>query len=547
MLLFCRTRFAELLSDMYEQTLNAVREQDIEFTPAELPKKTRHRLIKSLNSWNFEPHKLPDEERLSCTMILFEALYRIEGMEETVGISLKQIAAFVHHLRRIYRLENSYHNFEHALDVLQAIYCYLKSAGMVPPVSILFSDDRTWRPDKAWDSGPIVTSLQLVDLFVIYVAGIGHDVGHPGFTNMFMEKAQSPLSVVFDGKSALEHMHCQLLLRVMREHGFGALLSNPVHGLRARKLLWSTVLATDMSVHTKFMDDLKYHVAGGYSSIWDRQVLACQALIKCADISNPSRPYPVAKHWAMALASEWMSQADLEKYYDIKQTIPSVHGPLQEANSQVFFSSVFALPLLELTAQAIPEMTEYAQACSRNLCIWQDRAKKLNSNVSAQSEIPLLAAYPPHSPKAPADFQNAFPLTLPMRSFPASYTSQSVDPTPIWTKFLRPPSGPPTGSSSSSSSGSSASKRGRALAQALEETTPSVPSSPSESCHSFILSPHSDLSSSNLRPPSSCGSSAPLRHCLGGSDAIICAASKAARRKKGLFENRNSWSPPIAR
>jgi len=60
-------------------------------TPPELlPSATRHRLIRSLDSWNFEPHKLPEEEILSCALILFELLFRIEGMTDQVGVSLGQ-------------------------------------------------------------------------------------------------------------------------------------------------------------------------------------------------------------------------------------------------------------------------------------------------------------------------------------------------------------------------------------------------------------------------------------------------------------------------
>jgi len=49
---------------------------------------TRFRLIKYLESWKFEPYQLPEDELLSCTLILFEGLYRIEGLEEAVGVSL---------------------------------------------------------------------------------------------------------------------------------------------------------------------------------------------------------------------------------------------------------------------------------------------------------------------------------------------------------------------------------------------------------------------------------------------------------------------------
>lgn len=99
-----------------------------------------------------------------------------------------QLTSFLSHLREIYRRQNSYHNFRHALDVLQAIHVFLYSAGVVPPVSILMlrGDAKTWRPDKAVQSNPYLSCLGNQELFALYIAAIGHDVGHPGFTNNFM-------------------------------------------------------------------------------------------------------------------------------------------------------------------------------------------------------------------------------------------------------------------------------------------------------------------------------------------------------------------------
>ena len=51
---------------------------------------TRERLIHSLSSWHFEPHKLPEEEVIACSYILFEALYRIEHLYETVAVPLSE-------------------------------------------------------------------------------------------------------------------------------------------------------------------------------------------------------------------------------------------------------------------------------------------------------------------------------------------------------------------------------------------------------------------------------------------------------------------------
>ena len=60
-----------------------------------------------------------------------------------------------------------------------------------------------------------------------------------------------------------------------------------------RKLLLLTVLSTDMGVHDDFMNNFNKLILrtqnGPVDDLddFDTRVLVCQALIKCADISNP--------------------------------------------------------------------------------------------------------------------------------------------------------------------------------------------------------------------------------------------------------------------
>lgn len=92
---------------------------------------------------------------------------------------------------------------------------------------------------------------------------------------------------MYDDKSALEQMHYALLLQIMRHNGLGDILDRPHSGVRVRKLLSAVVLATDMSVHFDFMKNFTLLVRGTEYNLVDRTTLLCQALIKCADISNP--------------------------------------------------------------------------------------------------------------------------------------------------------------------------------------------------------------------------------------------------------------------
>jgi hypothetical protein len=101
------------------------------------------------------------------------------------------------------------------------------------------------------------------------------------------KNANTRLSLLFDHTSALEQMHYQLLKRVMRCHGLGVFLDDPLHGKHVREILRSSVIFTDMGVHSDFMAQFKKLIETGEGSISHRQVLICQALLKNADISNP--------------------------------------------------------------------------------------------------------------------------------------------------------------------------------------------------------------------------------------------------------------------
>ena len=149
--------------------------------------------------------------------------------------------------------------------MLQALHCYLLSAGMVPSVALLLKDENEpggmWTCAREHDSGPLVTCLTPREIFALYLAAIGHDVGHPGFNNPFMvslfvvvdvgsiiekffsqKNADVPLSRVYDNQSTLEQMHSYLLFMAMRQYGLGSLLDDSKSGMNPARPLASSYL-----------------------------------------------------------------------------------------------------------------------------------------------------------------------------------------------------------------------------------------------------------------------------------------------------------------
>ncbi|KAG2341633.1 HD-domain/PDEase-like protein [Suillus weaverae] len=508
------TRYAELLSDMYTHTQTTVSHHVHDISPIVIPAHTRVHLINSIDSWHFEPQNLPEEEVLFCAQILFESLFRIEHMREDIGVSLDDISVFLKHLQPLYCGHNSYHNFQHAVDVMQASQAFLCAAGVVPPVSILLDgDDCTWRPNKLGKEGRLAFDLNNTCLFALYIAAIGHDVGHPGLTNMFMKNAKAPLSDVYDNKSALEQMHCALLIQAMRHHGLGKLLERPDSGFR--KMLAGIVLATDMSVHYQFIRDFQSLVDGREYSLDRRQLLLCQAIIKCADISNPSRPPGVSHYWANALMAEWTYQASLEKRWSLPPSVTPSECPLDQVRGQIFFIGSYAKPLMDLVAQAVPEMETFACQCTTNLAMWVAR-KEVLSSVSAED-----SPYPPvviPCLRPPEDFLTSFPLTLPAFVLTADEPPASGE----WHSTY-----PPSDSSSSSDFGSDVHVDHPVIFPSL-----SPPASPAPSVgSSYALATRS--SSSSLASNTSDATQA------------MRAAYSASVRKKKSFHHRYSWNVTI--
>lgn len=82
-------------------------------------------------------------------------------------------------------------------------------------------------------------------------------------------------------------MHYALMVQIMRANGLAVLVDRPSSGQLFRKLLLNIVIATDMSVHDQFMRRFKELVDGKIQDTLEQRILVCQAIIKCADISNP--------------------------------------------------------------------------------------------------------------------------------------------------------------------------------------------------------------------------------------------------------------------
>ncbi|SCZ98798.1 BZ3500_MvSof-1268-A1-R1_Chr3-1g05628 [Microbotryum saponariae] len=349
----------------------------------------RCKLIASLQSWSFNAMGHSSDDLLSCVGIIFEGVRNMEG----VDFDLTQYRSLLLLLRSAYHARNGYHNFSHATDVTQACYSFLVRMGLAPPLYLLCEDDydanlgegrRKWRRNRAVEESGMGELLRPMDVFALMVAAIGHDVGHPGLSNAYMINARTPVAQIYDS-SVLENFHTVTLIHMLRRSGFGHLLGGEFgclgeNATEFRKVLEASILATDMSRHFSFVNEITdlgrrfdERRESDLGSLESDRLLLCSGLMKCADISNPTRPHRISRAWSTALLEEWSVQAATERQYGLPISVMTIDhvDTKAQAKSQVGFIDLFAKPLFDAMAKVVDEFADFAEKLRDGRIAWE--------------------------------------------------------------------------------------------------------------------------------------------------------------------------------
>lgn len=148
-----------------------------------------------IGSWGFRPHQLDQRDLFRVACLIFQSVLNIDGVVQ-LGLHYEAMKKWLFAVRAIYHAPNPYHNYVHAIDVLQATYQFLVRIGAAPPFEWLRDlqpGSTPWkrpseseRPSQGRGSARAREILRPQDVLAVVIAAMGHDVGHPGLSNAFM-------------------------------------------------------------------------------------------------------------------------------------------------------------------------------------------------------------------------------------------------------------------------------------------------------------------------------------------------------------------------
>lgn len=279
------------------------------------------RMGNSLDRWDFNSLVMGEDELLVSTFLVFRKM----KIFELLPVSEEKIKSFILEIRLQY-YRNPYHNFYHAVDVLQATMFIMKAINI----------EKMLRP---------------IDIFALLISAYCHDVGHPGCNNFFLTNQGSVLSKIYNDRSVLENYHLMLLYSTLDRDECNIFSGFTFSERRELKgFITESILATDMAHHQEWIDKLhcrlnscKSTTVFSLNNTKDRSVLGC-CILKCADLNNVARPYPIHETWVACLMKEYLDQGKVENEMGLPVHPFGDANSFDQADSQIYFSQNLAGP-----------------------------------------------------------------------------------------------------------------------------------------------------------------------------------------------------------
>jgi len=280
------------------------------------------------------------------------------------NVDMKTIRVFIDTIFGDYQA-NTYHNFIHAVDVTHAIFQYMN----LMQARHLFT---------------------MPEQFSLLIAGLAHDVGHPGVNNGFLTEVQDEIAIRYNDRSPLENMHCCKLFETTSVEGANVFVGIPQDQYRnVRKLIIEVVLHTDIVQHPAMVKELELLFEmnsrtfeakeGDFLSEQEVELLSTQehkalmgrCLVHASDIANPTMPWDIAQAWATRVLEEYFQQGDKEKKLGIPVQMLNDRAKVNRPHSQIGFIEFIVAPLVAAEVKILPAWRETAIHLEENMGRWE--------------------------------------------------------------------------------------------------------------------------------------------------------------------------------
>ena len=312
-------------------------------------------LNNNLNKINFNVNNIKNKKILCY--IVYE-LFAINIDFKKININCESMKKFIIQVSHNY-YNNPYHNFKHAVSVLQFVHLLINKI----EIKKYFSD---------------------YEIFGLLIAALVHDIGHPGHTNLFEINNKSHLALKYNDKSVLENHHCSLTFYLIHSKEINLFENLDKQNFSiVRNMIIECVLSTDMKYHEDLVSNLENILFSGYicETQQDRLLLG-KILLHISDLSNQLRPFDISYQCSIDLRNEFTNQIKKEEILNLPSLdFMKLTSDKSFYSSEHYFSSNVVKSMWDFFVKIFPELNEYYNNLNININKWKEILDKVEENI----------------------------------------------------------------------------------------------------------------------------------------------------------------------
>ena len=282
------------------------------------------------------------------------------GLKDDKIINVNKLDNFLNTVSSQYLMTTLYHNNMHGADVTQTICLFFLNSNA----------------EKMFET-------TVLDLLSIFIAALGHDIGHPGLTNNFHINASTELAITYNDSSCLENFHCCKLFSILKKDETNIFEKLSISDYKdIRKRMISEILSTDMFYHKKVMsmiqtklpqikNDKFEFISDDKESKKAEQQCILDFFIHSADLAHNTKLFDVSLKWVELLSEEFWLQGDKEKSMGLTVSFLCDRKDTNVPSSQVNFIRGFIIPTFEVLVNIFPTLSYTVENANRNMNEWQ--------------------------------------------------------------------------------------------------------------------------------------------------------------------------------
>ena len=278
------------------------------------------------------------------------------GLINTEFINTKKLDNFLNTISKSYKKTTLYHNALHGSDVTQTICIFFLYSNIEKKIN-----------------------TNILDILSIVISALGHDLGHPGYNNLYLINSKNELAIRYNDISVLENFHSSFLWSILNNNEtniFDHLEKGDYSNLRKRMI--SLILATDMANHGKVVSKLKSMDLSKNENVlkFDERQNVLDFIIHSADLAHNVKLFKISLHWVSLLSEEFWRQGDEEKKNKLNVSFLCDRNDSNVPKSQVGFIKGFIIPSFEILVNIFPSLNFTIENAKNNVKEWEKLIEK---------------------------------------------------------------------------------------------------------------------------------------------------------------------------